>query len=139
MMSKHPSRRTGGANGSVAARGQLRQLKAVVAGFRLVAANPPQRVSIPASAFTIEALCAPHRPLPLPENAHGIYLFSFRGTWLKIGKATNNRRWQYDHYNIRSSHSNLAWSLWRYAYTGIYEDQRLPGLKAKLRRLTDDW
>lgn len=78
-----------------------------------------------------EAQSAPHTPHSLPLNKCAVYVFSLQSTWrspagpnrvLKVGKAgpNSNARFQSQHYNPRSSQSNLSATLlnsgilWRY-------------------------
>ena len=54
-----------------------------------------------------------HIPLPLPRNTAAVYIFEWNTTYLKIGKvnANSNARYQYHHYDPKSSRSNLSKSI----------------------------
>lgn len=94
-----------------------------------------------------EILPPPHVSRALPHEYAGVYIFSYRGIVLKVGKAAagNNHRWQYDHYDLYSSESNLAASLYAYAHYFTREDPDLQrvDLKRKVRKLKEreigDW
>jgi len=70
-------------------------------------------VDISASDILIETLPAPHRPTGLSPGRMGIYIFSFKGTVLKVGKAGPNSdaRFRSQHYNPTSAASTLAASI----------------------------
>jgi hypothetical protein len=55
----------------------------------------------------------PHKPEGLRRHSMGVYMFEFNGIFLKIGKANSNSnaRFLSQHYNINSSNSNLAKSI----------------------------
>lgn len=55
----------------------------------------------------------PHKPTSLPKDEMGIYMFEYESAFLKIGKvgAKSNARFLSQHYNPRSSMSNLAISI----------------------------
>jgi hypothetical protein len=62
----------------------------------------------------VEFLHAPHQqPKTLPDGKMAVYGFWWNGTWLKIGTvgANSAARYTSQHYNPRSSRSNLAKSL----------------------------
>lgn len=65
------------------------------------------------ASFTTEELPAPHRPTGLPLNSMAVYVFSYKGRTLKVGKVGPNSdaRYRSQHYSARSSASNLASSL----------------------------
>ena len=55
-----------------------------------------------------------HEGIPeIKDNKMGIYIYAYKGKYLKIGKAWTNSsaRWIYQHYNYNSSKSNLASSI----------------------------
>ncbi len=63
-----------------------------------------------------QQLLAPHKPSNLPTGKQAVYIFSFplpSALVLKIGKVgpNSNARFQSQHYNPKSSQSNLANSL----------------------------
>ena len=71
-----------------------------------------------------EVLCAPHQPPSLRPGKAAVYVFSLSDSFgkgspagshrvLKVGKASpnSNARFQYQHYSLGSSGSNLAKSL----------------------------
>jgi hypothetical protein len=47
-------------------------------------------VDISAEEVRIETLPAPHRPTGLPAGSMAVYVFSYRGIALKVGKAGPN-------------------------------------------------
>jgi len=55
----------------------------------------------------------PHSPTSLPEGKMAVYTFFYKNECLKIGKAgpNSNARYLSQHYNPKSSQSNLAKSL----------------------------
>ena len=55
----------------------------------------------------------PHKPKTLPTGMMGIYIFLYKGQFLKIGKAgtNSNARFISQHYNPRSAQSTLAISI----------------------------
>jgi hypothetical protein len=66
------------------------------------------------SAIVVEALPAPHQPpSSLPKGKMAVYVFVWRERCLKVGKAgpKSQARYTSQHYNARSSNSNLAKSL----------------------------
>ena len=55
-----------------------------------------------------------HKDIPeIKDNKIGIYIYAYKGQYLKIGKAwsKSEARWKYQHYNCNSSKSNLAASI----------------------------
>ncbi|MDU2832404.1 MAG: hypothetical protein E7C05_07530 [Clostridium botulinum] len=52
----------------------------------------------------------PHQPKSLPKQKMGVYTFWYNGKFIKIGKAgpKSNARFESQHYNPKSSKSNLA-------------------------------
>ena len=55
----------------------------------------------------------PHEPKSLPKNTMGVYIFLYKGKFLKIGKAgpNSNARFLSQHYNQNSAKSTLAKSI----------------------------
>jgi hypothetical protein len=55
----------------------------------------------------------PHEPKSLPKNTMGVYIFLYKGKFLKIGKAgpNSNARFLSQHYNPNSAKSTLAKSI----------------------------
>ncbi len=70
-------------------------------------------VNISLDDLRIDALSAPHRPTGLPFGSMAVYVFSYRGTTLKVGKAGPNSdaRFRSQHYNAASAPSTLAASI----------------------------
>ena len=71
-------------------------------------------VGLGKSDIIIEELPAPHKaPERLPNGKMAIYIFQYRDKTLKVGKVGPNSRARYtsQHYNFKSSQSNLAASL----------------------------
>ena len=70
-------------------------------------------VELDLASLTIEELPAPHRPTGLPLRHMAVYVFSYEGKTLKVGKAGPNSdaRFRSQHYNPSSSASNLAASI----------------------------
>ena len=65
-------------------------------------------------AICVEILQMPHKPPScLPNGKVAVYIFSTNNCVLKVGKADKNTkaRYTYQHYNPRSSNSNLAKSI----------------------------
>jgi hypothetical protein len=62
----------------------------------------------------------PHKPKTLPNGMMGIYIFWYKGKFLKIGKAgpNSNARFFSQHYNPRSARSTLAASILRDRHMG---------------------
>lgn len=63
---------------------------------------------------SIEISASDHINIPkLKDNKMGIYIYIYGNKYLKIGKAWTNSdaRWIYQHYNFKSSPSNLASSI----------------------------
>lgn len=54
-----------------------------------------------------------HVPTPLPKKMAAVYIFKWKDSYLKVGKVNSNSsaRYQSQHYNEKSSNSNLAKSL----------------------------
>ncbi len=52
----------------------------------------------------------PHIPCKLKENCTAVYMFQYKGEFLKIGRVgkKSNARFLSQHYNINSARSNLA-------------------------------
>lgn len=69
--------------------------------------------NLPENAITTESLSAPHIPPTLPEGKMGVYVFIFNNHCLKVGKVgpESGNRYRHQHYNPKSSNSNLAKSL----------------------------
>lgn len=55
----------------------------------------------------------PHQPKSLPKGKMGIYIFCWKGKFMKIGKAgaKSNARFRSQHYNPNSAKSTLAASI----------------------------
>lgn len=70
-------------------------------------------VEISKNDVQIETLKAPHRPTGLPLGAMAVYVFSYNGKALKVGKAGPNSdaRYRSQHYNPSSAASTLAASI----------------------------
>jgi hypothetical protein len=91
------------------------QLDRLVAAFVSAAAHAG--VSLPNGSVEAEFLAAPHRPpTKLPSLKQAIYWFAVGKCCLKVGKAGqhSNARYTSQHYNPRSSGSNLAKSILKY-------------------------
>lgn len=72
------------------------------------------RVSIAQSDLTVEMLRAPHiPPARLPSGQMAVYIFTLNDECLKVGKVgpKSNARYVSQHYNPKSSRSNLAKSV----------------------------
>ena len=78
----------------------------------LEAARLAQMPICPKDLFT-ELLEAPHKPNSLPPGHMAVYSFFWKGQCLKVGKvgSNSNARYLSQHYNPKSSMSNLAASL----------------------------
>ena len=63
--------------------------------------------------YSIKILYAPHEPNKKPKNKFAIYAFVHNGKFLKIGKCgpKSYARFNYQHYNPKSTNSNLAKSI----------------------------
>jgi hypothetical protein len=74
----------------------------------------------------------PHSPTSLPEGKMAVYTFFYKNECLKIGKAgpNSNARYLSQHYNPKSSQSNLAKSL--------LADEKLP-IKTFNEENIGDW
>jgi hypothetical protein len=71
-------------------------------------------VSLSADEITAEVLQAPHKPPKnLPIGKMGVYVFSLGEKCLKVGKVgpRSKARYTSQHYNPRSSNSNLSKSI----------------------------
>jgi hypothetical protein len=70
-------------------------------------------IELPANALTFEPLFAPHKPSALPKGKMAVYVFSWNGQCLKVGKVgpKSSPRYLSQHYSSKSSKSNLAKSL----------------------------
>ena len=70
-------------------------------------------VQLTEEAIVIEILKNPHQPTSLSKDAMAVYVFQYGNKFLKIGKTgpKSNARYLSQHYNPRSSQSNLAKSL----------------------------
>ena len=64
-------------------------------------------------SFEIIDRGVPHKPVPLPIGKMGVYMFLYKGSFLKIGKAgpKSNARFYSQHYNPKSARSTLAASI----------------------------
>lgn len=69
--------------------------------------------TIDADKYDIIDLGVPHAPKGLPYGKMGVYTFSYKDRFLKIGKAGSNSgaRFLSQHYNPKSANSTLAASL----------------------------
>ena len=88
-------------------------VKTLVANF--IRAADLAGVTIRPEAVAVEMLPAPHRPRILPPGKMAVYIFHWGSQCLKVGKAGSKTRarYRYQHYNPRSSKSNLAKSILR--------------------------
>ena len=71
-------------------------------------------ITIEKEKLTVEILSAPHRsPSSLPNGKMAVYVFVWNDICLKVGKVgpNSNARYTSQHYNPRSSNSNLAKSI----------------------------
>lgn len=71
-------------------------------------------IDLPADALSYELLLAPHLPpSSLPKGKIAVYVFSWNGKYLKVGKVgpKSQARFTSHHYNSKSSNSNLSKSL----------------------------
>jgi hypothetical protein len=71
-------------------------------------------VELPASALNFEVLPAPHLPpSSLPRDTMAVYVFSWKGQCLKVGKvgSKSHARYSSQHYSPKSSKSNLSKSV----------------------------
>jgi len=71
-------------------------------------------ITISENDILIETLLAPHRPPSLlPNGKMAVYIFFWNEKCLKVGKVgqNSNARYTSQHYNPRSSNSNLAKSI----------------------------
>lgn len=90
----------------------LPDAKALVEDFLKVALLAG--VVVPRTALTVEPLPAPHSPPDaLPKGRMAVYVFSWKGQCLKVGKVgpKSQARYTSQHYSPQSSNSNLAKSL----------------------------
>ena len=89
----------------------ISESKKIVANFLKVAslASAP----LTTADIEIEELPAPHRPTGLPVGSMAVYVFSWNGKTLKVGKAGANSdaRFRSQHYNPKSAASTLAASI----------------------------
>lgn len=69
--------------------------------------------AIDADKYDIIDLGVPHTPKGLPYGKMGVYTFSYKDRFLKIGKAGSSSRSRFlsQHYNPKSANSTLAASL----------------------------
>ena len=83
----------------------------IVNDFLQVAALAGESLSV--EDILIEELGAPHQPTGLPIGSMAVYVFSCKGTTLKVGKAGANSdaRFRSQHYNPKSAASTLAASI----------------------------
>jgi hypothetical protein len=86
-------------------------VEALVASFIRVA--DLAGVTLLRDAVVVEVLPAPHRPRALPPRKMGVYIFQWGNQYLKVGKAgpRSHARYTSQHYNAKSSNSNLAKSI----------------------------
>lgn len=74
-------------------------------------------ISLTQDAIVVETLTAPHRPpSALPKGKMAVYVFSYKGQTLKVGKVGSKSQARYvsQHYNPGSAPSTLASSLLMY-------------------------
>ena len=85
--------------------------KRVVEQFLQVASLAGESLST--TDITIEELKAPHHPTGLPVGSMAVYVFSWNGKALKVGKvgANSDPRYRSQHYNPKSAASTLAASI----------------------------
>lgn len=85
--------------------------KEIVANFLKVASLAG--ASLTTADIEVEELPAPHRPTGLPVGSMAVYVFSWNGKTLKVGKAGANSdaRFRSQHYNPKSAASTLAASI----------------------------
>jgi len=85
--------------------------QSIVTAFKQVAALAD--VEISPTDLRVEELRSPHRPTGLPPGSMAVYVFSYNGTTLKVGKAGPNSdaRFRSQHYNPKSAASTLAASI----------------------------
>lgn len=78
-----------------------------------IAASAHTGLTVHAKLIRGEFLAAPHKPSKLPFRKHAIYWFSVGDRCLKVGKSgpQSAARYTSQHYNPRSSPSNLAKSI----------------------------
>jgi len=108
--------------------------------FRQVAALAG--VPLAPGAITIERLPAPHRPPSrLPSGKMAVYVFTYAGDTLKVGKAGANSQARYisQHYNPGSAQSTLAASILgervRYGLTDTKDSDVGGWIKANVDRV----
>jgi hypothetical protein len=67
-------------------------------------------IELPKNRLNFELLSAPHKPSALPKGKMAVYVFSWNGQCLKVGKVGPNSSPRYlsQHYSSKSSKSNLA-------------------------------
>src|SRR3989442_5893681 len=91
---------------------EQQQLREVIAAF--VEAARRNSIVIEEADIVAECLRALHRrPSRLPLGKHGVYWFTLRNCCLKVGKVgpLSAARYTSQHYNPKSSNSNLAKSI----------------------------
>lgn len=96
--------------------------------------------AIGADKYDIIDLGIPHKPKGLPYGKMGVYTFSYKDRFLKIGKAGSNSgaRFLSQHYNPKSANSTLAASLIRdsaMAEFGLIEGNVKDWIKQNCRRI----
>lgn len=95
----------------------LSELQELVENLFMSAKQAGLQISL--KAINPEFHPAPHRqPVGLPLLKQALYWFSIEGICLKVGKAgpNSNARYTSQHYNPRSSNSNLAKSILTRSY-----------------------
>jgi len=99
-------------------------------------------VPLAPGTITIERLPAPHRPPSrLPGGKMAVYVFTYAGDTLKVGKAGANSQARYisQHYNPGSAQSTLAASILgdrtRYGLDDARETDIGPWIKANVDRV----
>lgn len=67
--------------------------------------------SVTTTDVTVNGMPAPHRPVALRKGFGAVYCFTRNRVALKVGRTTNNARFQSHHYANGRSTSSLASSL----------------------------
>ena len=92
-------------------------MKDYISEFNLLIQKTSSAVGriINGAQYEVIDLGVPHTPKSLPVGKMGIYTFSFKDQFLKIGKAgpNSNARFLSQHYNHKSAKSTLAASILR--------------------------
>ena len=97
-------------------------------------------IEIQSEDICIEPLGMPHRPpSSLPKGKMAVYVFSDKERVLKVGKIGQNSQARYtsQHYNPRSSNSNLAKSLLKDEYVVQKYDVNNGNISDWIKKNTD--